>query len=344
MNLLAQAIGAVERTPLPDALTLAGIDFLVGRTRRKLEGLPRPEARDFARAMSLHPIALHTVVANAQHYELPSAFFGLILGPRRKYSCCFYSDDATRLAAAEDLALRETIDHADLRNGQSILELGCGWGSLSLFMAEHFPASRIVAVSNSHSQRRFIESQATARGLANLSVLTADMNFFACKDRFDRIVSVEMFEHMSNWAALLKRTRDWLTDEGRMFLHVFNHRAHSYRFDPDDRTDWIARHFFTGGIMPGRSLPHDFPDLFSVEAEWRWSGRHYQRTALHWLANFDAHRPAIDAILHDVYGPDARLWRRRWRLFFLAVAGLFGHAGGEEWGVGHYRLAPNRQT
>lgn len=341
MNVIAGIIDTVERAPLPDGLTLAGIDWLCRRSRRRLEQRGGPDEQAFLEAMRAYPIAAHTDAANAQHYELPSAFFGLVLGPNRKYSCCRYPSATTSLAEAEDLALAETCEHADLADGHTILELGCGWGSLSLHMAARYPRARIVAVSNSHSQRAYVTDQAKLRGLGNLTIVTADMNdFVPTTTGFDRIVSVEMFEHMSNWRALLARTRDWLAPDGRLFLHVFTHRSRSYRFDHLDPADWIARHFFTGGIMPARDLPHRFPDLYAVEAEWHWSGNHYRDTALDWLANFDAESERIDAILASVYGEDAPLWRRRWRLFFLATAGLFGHADGKEWGVGHYRLTP----
>lgn len=340
MSIIALAIRAVERAPLPDFATSAGIEFLVDRTRRALATGQQEEEHVFARDMARHPIAWHPDAANRQHYELPPAFFGLVLGPRRKYSSCLYATGSETLAEAEVRALEEAVEHAGLADGQRILELGCGWGSLSLFMAERFPAADIVAVSNSVPQRRHIEAEARARGLSNLTVVTADMNDFLADGVFDRIVSVEMFEHMSNWRGLLERTRTWLAPEGRLFLHVFSHRNRSYRFDHGDRSDWIAQHFFTGGIMPGHQLVRHFPDLFDVEEEWRWSGRHYQRTAEHWLANFDANRAAIGRIFAEVYAADANTWRRRWRLFFLATAGLFGHAGGNEWGVSHYRLRP----
>lgn len=342
MNIVAGLIGTVERAPIPDGLTLAGIDWLCARTRRRLE---RGEAYDgprFVEAMRDHPIAAHTDAANAQHYEVPAEFFALVLGPKRKYSCCLYPSVTTTLAEAEELALAQTVEHAGLADGQSILELGCGWGSLSLHMAEAFPAARIVSVSNSRSQRAHILQEAAARRLTNLTVITADMNDFVPeKTGFDRIVSVEMFEHMSNWRALLARSRGWLAPDGRLFLHVFTHRTRSYRFDHTDPADWIARHFFTGGIMPARDLPHHFADLYTVEAEWHWSGLHYRETALDWLDAFDAERERIEPILRATYGEDAGLWRRRWRLFFLATAGLFGHDDGREWGVGHYLLAPS---
>ena len=262
----------------------------------------------------------------------------LILGPRRKYSCCLYPDAGTNLIAAEDYALAETADHAELADGQRILELGCGWGSLSLWMAEKYPRAQITSVSNSASQRSYITEQAQARGLANLRVITADMNDFNIDQRFDRVVSVEMFEHMANWRGLLARVRNWLTPGGKLFLHVFTHETTPYRFDHKDQTDWIAQHFFTGGLMPSHQLIREFPDLFHCEKSWRWSGDHYRRTAFDWLRNFDRNRASIDVILADVYGKDAALWRRRWRLFFLATAGLFGHDDGADWGVSHYLL------
>jgi cyclopropane-fatty-acyl-phospholipid synthase len=234
--------------------------------------------------------------------------------------------------------LRQTVEHADLADGQSILELGCGWGSLSLWMARQFPNSDIVAVSNSNSQREYIESEAFKRGLNNLRVVTADMNEFDPRQKFDRIVSVEMFEHMMNWRELMSRVRSWLTPEGRFFMHIFTHRAGAYLFDRADREDWIAQHFFTGGVMPSHHLVRQYADIFAVEKEWRWSGTHYQRTALDWLSHFDAQRDEIEATFRTVYGNDTALWMRRWRWFFLATAGLFGYANGSEWGVSHYRM------
>ncbi len=338
MTVIESAIRLVEGTALPDPVTRLGIEFLVGRTRRSLSASPDAREVDFANDMVAHPIAEHADAANDQHYELPPAFFGLVLGPRRKYSSCYYPTGSETLAEAEERALDETIAHADLADGQRILELGCGWGSLTLSMAERFPTARITAVSNSAPQRMHIEAEAARRGLRNVTVVTADMNAFSPEGAFDRIVSVEMFEHMSNWRTLLERMTGWLAPGGRVFIHIFTHRNRSYRFDHRDKSDWIAQHFFTGGIMPSRGLMRRFPDLFEVEQEWHWNGNHYRRTANHWLMNFDSNRDAIDAILREVYGADAPLWRRRWRLFFLATAGLFGHAGGDEWGVSHYRM------
>ena len=340
MNLAVTAITAAERLPLPDQALRFGISRLVGRTRRLLSDGNGPTNRDFARSMSEWPIAVHTDDANAQHYELPAAFFSLVLGPCRKYSSCLYASPATTLEEAEIAALEETCLHADLVDGQDILELGCGWGSLSLFMAERFPSGRIVSVSNSSSQRTYIEVEAKRRGLRNLTVITADMNTFSPDGTFDRIVSVEMFEHMSNWHSLLKRARGWIRDDGRLFLHVFSHRKTAYRFDHADKADWIAQYFFTGGVMPSHGLVREFDDSFIVEQDWRWNGKHYERTARDWLDNFDRNRDAVRAIFEATYGKDAPVWMRRWRMFFLATAGLFGHTDGEEWGVSHYRLSP----
>lgn len=339
MSLVTVATNVIERVPFPDAVTNAGISFLVDRTRRKLARGGGASEVDFARLMARHPIAVRPDAANAQHYEVRSEFFGLVLGPRRKYSCCLYQGNET-LAQAEERALAETASHAGLDDGQDILELGCGWGSLSLWMAEHYPNARITAVSNSHGQRAHIEAEAAARGLSNLRIITADMNDFAIADTFDRVVSVEMFEHMTNWQSLLGRIHGWLRPDGRLFLHVFSHRSAPYLFDIADKEDWIAQHFFTGGIMPSHRLINHVADTFELEADWRWNGEHYARTARDWLCNFDRNEPAVMDVLREVYGANAGLWKRRWRLFFLATAGLFGHAAGAEWGVSHYRLRP----
>jgi cyclopropane-fatty-acyl-phospholipid synthase len=338
MSLIASAISVVERAPLPDPLLRMGVNFLVGRTRERLGAAPASVTESFARDMARYPIAVDVRKANEQHYEVPSRFFELTLGPRLKYSCCYYDSPKDTLAEAEIRALEETARHAALENGQRILELGCGWGSLTLFMAQRYPGAHITAVSNSTGQRRHIQKEASRLGLTNLTVLTADMNEFTMDERFDRIVSVEMFEHLSNWRGLLMKAREWLARDGRLFIHVFTHRHQPYRFDHADKDDWIAQHFFTGGIMPSHGLIHTFGDLFDVEEEWRWSGVHYQRTARDWLENFDANRNEIDKVLAETYGGDAALWRKRWRLFFLATEGLFGDCDGAEWGVSHYRL------
>ena len=338
MSLISTIIDKAERAPLPDVMIRAGINALCSRTASKLSTGNAETDAAFAGEMAKRAIAENTDEANAQHYEVPAKFFALALGPNRKYSSCFYNDPDSTLQEAEEEALRQTVEHADLADGQSILELGCGWGSLSLWMARQFPNARIVAVSNSNSQREYIQATAKSRGLTNLTIVTQDMNAFDPKATFDRIVSVEMFEHMMNWRELMTRVRSWLNPDGRFFMHIFTHRSGAYLFDRADKEDWIAQHFFTGGVMPSHHLIQQYADLFEVEKEWRWSGVHYQRTAFAWLANFDRNRDDIEAVFRPVYRADTALWMRRWRWFFLAIAGLFGYANGSEWGVSHYRM------
>jgi cyclopropane-fatty-acyl-phospholipid synthase len=340
MSLIATAIDAFEGAPLPDTVRKTAIDLLVANARRQLSTAGPDAEAVFAAEMAERPIAEHADAANAQHYEVPAVFFENCLGPHLKYSCALYRNASDTLADAEAHALAETAAHAGLADGQRILELGCGWGSLTLWMAQAFPNARITAVSNSASQRAFILARAQQRGLGNVEVVTCDMNVFEPGERFDRVVSVEMFEHMANWRALLSRVKDWLAPGGRLFVHVFTHRTTPYRFDVADEADWIGRHFFSGGVMPSHGLIGRFPDLFELEADWRWNGVHYQRTALHWLERYDRNLTDIRPVLEAVYGEAATLWGRRWRLFFLATAGLFGHRGGSEWGVSHYRLRP----
>jgi cyclopropane-fatty-acyl-phospholipid synthase len=342
MSFANVAIRQLQDAPFPDFVTRPAIDSLVSEARRRLDREAPHDEAAFARDMAQRAIAEHTAAANAQHYELPPEFFEICLGARLKYSCCLYPTAETTLNEAEEAALADTCAHAGLADGQRVLELGCGWGSLSLWMAERYPNSTITAVSNSHGQRGHIEAQARSRGLTNLKVITCDMNDFKPEGDggFDRIVSVEMFEHMSNWRALLTRAHGWLKPDGRMFIHIFTHRDAPYRFDHTDSGDFIAQHFFTGGVMPSRGLMRQFPDLFRVEREWTWNGVNYQRTADHWLANMDANGDRVMELMRETYGADATLWRRRWRRFYLATAGLFGNDGGNTWAVTHYLLKP----
>lgn len=338
MSFVERTIRFAESAPLPDFMLRTGIFALVDRTRRYLASLPASYEEAFAREMDRFPIAEHADAANEQHYEVPAEFFALVLGPRRKYSSCLYLKENQTLEGAEIDALNETVKHAALSDGQDILELGCGWGSLSLFMAERFPGANITSVSNSASQRAYIEGEASKKGLKNLRIITADMNAFETEKAFDRIVSVEMFEHMANWQALFGKVKRWLKPDGKVFIHIFTHKSQPYRFDKNDKSDWIAQHFFTGGIMPSHGLIRQFPDLFQVEKEWKWSGWHYRQTAEHWLENMDRNEAEVKRIFTQVYGENADLWINRWRLFFLATSGLFGYDNGREWGVSHYLL------
>jgi cyclopropane-fatty-acyl-phospholipid synthase len=330
-----------ERGWVPDAVIRAGIRGLL---RQRLASLPLgdPEAAEayraaFLRDMAAAPVALLPEKANEQHYEVPAEFFQKTLGRRLKYSGCFWPEGTDSLDAAEAAALAATCERAELADGQRVLELGCGWGSLSLWMAEHYPASRIVAVSNSNPQREYIQGQAAQSGLTNLEVITCDMNQFAIDRRFDRVVSVEMFEHMRNWQALFGRVAGWLEPEGRFFMHVFCHKALPYLFEVQDDSDWMSRYFFSGGMMPSFDLPTQVEGPLEWVKGWRWDGTHYEKTANAWLANMDRRKAELWPVLAAAYGADAaRMWWSRWRIFFMACAELFGYRQGTEWMVGHY--------
>lgn len=330
-----------ERGLFPDPLLRFGMRRLMA-ARLRGEALDRGEAQygrfqDRLAELRDSPLALHTDAANEQHYEVPAAFFRQVLGSHLKYSCCLWTPGVDTLDEAEAAMLRQTCERAGLADGQDILELGCGWGSVSLWMAAHYPGSRITAVSNSASQRAFIEEQARARGLGNLRVVTADMREFAIEERFDRVVSVEMFEHMRNYCELLRRIHGWLKPGGQLFVHIFCHREYLYPFETDGEYDWMAQYFFTGGLMPSEATLAYFQDHLSLLRQWRVDGRHYEKTSNAWLARLDARRGEIEALFAEVYGPaEAARWVQRWRMFFLAVAELFGYAQGREWFVGHY--------
>jgi cyclopropane-fatty-acyl-phospholipid synthase len=335
------AINWTEQGLLPDSVIRAGIRRLLKQRLSEL-GVDNAElaarlAEDFVEGMNTAPIALTPEKANEQHYEVPPAFYALTLGKHRKYSACYWPSGVNSLDEAEAAALAVTCERAGLRNGMDILELGCGWGSLTLWMAAYYPQSRIVAVSNSHSQGQHILAEAAKRGLANINVVTADMNCFEPDARFDRVVSVEMFEHMRNWRALFSKVHDWLKPGGRFFVHVFVHRSTPYAFEVRDASDWMSQYFFSGGMMPSDDLALRFQDKLRLRERWRWSGTHYEKTANAWLANADARRDELLPILESIYGADnAEQWLQRWRLFFMACAELFGFNNGQEWWVSHY--------
>jgi cyclopropane-fatty-acyl-phospholipid synthase len=245
------------------------------------------------------------------------------------------------LAGAEEAMLDLTCRRAQLEDGMRVLDLGCGWGSLSLWIAERYPQARVVSISNSKLQREFIAARAAQRGLHDrVEVITADMNRFEAPGRFDRVMSVEMFEHMRNWEVLLSRIASWLEPGGRAFVHHFAHREAGYPYEDRGDGDWMARHFFSGGQMPAHDQLLHFQRDLEVDDLWSVDGTHYQKTSDAWLAKLDAHRRQATAALARTYGADAApLWLRRWRIFFMACAELFGLEGGNEWWVTHARLA-----
>jgi cyclopropane-fatty-acyl-phospholipid synthase len=337
----ARAFGWVEQGLVPDRVVRLGIRRLLKErlAEMRVDDVEAAEEANqaFIDGMRRAPIALVPEKANEQHYEVPAEFFTGVLGPHRKYSSCYWGPGVETLAQAEAEALRVTCERAGLVDGQDVLELGCGWGSLSLWMADHYRASRITAVSNSHSQRRYIERQAEARGLVNLQVITRDVNQFDAEPgHYDRVVSVEMFEHLRNWPHIFARVAGWLKADGLFFMHVFAHRGAAYEFVERDETDWMSRHFFSGGMMPGDDLALNFQDDLRLLRRWRWDGTHYQKTSEAWLRNMDAARDELMPMMSGTYGAAADVWWQRWRLFFMSVAELFGHDGGQQWWVSHY--------
>lgn len=334
----------IERGWLPDWLVRVGIRRLLrARLRRERAEDPERSAEHLEQWMSecdRSPIAVETGAANAQHYEVPAAFWTRVLGSHRKYSCGLWDTGVRTLDDAEAAMLRLSCTRAQLADGMRVLDLGCGWGALSLWIARHFPRCQVVGVSNSASQREEILARAAALELRNVEIVTADANAFEAPGRFDRILSVEMMEHARNWRRLLARAARWLTPEGRMFVHVFTHRSVGYPFAEDGDHDWMARHFFTGGQMPSDLQLLRCQDDLAVELHWRVSGEHYRRTAEAWLANFDRNRRELEPVLAATWGDRAEAMANRWRVFFIACAELWGFAGGREWFVSHYRLRP----
>ena len=344
MSVFGGLMRLAESGRLPDAAIRAGIRFLLRRRLR--DESAHDEARRLARRRELlselrrGPIAARPDIANAQHYEVPPAFFRAVLGPRMKYSACFWPPGVADLAAAEVAMLELSATRAGLEDGMRILDLGCGWGAFALWAARRYPASRVVAVSNSAAQGRFIDARARELGLDNVAVCTADVNDWRPAGCFDRVVSIEMFEHMRNYELLLDRIAGWLAPDGALFVHVFCHRSLMYRFESTGSDDWMGRLFFSEGLMPAKDTLAEFEGRLRVERQWVLNGRHYRDTVRAWLGNLDADPAGAAAVLAGPGGVGAGVQLQRWRIFFMACEELFGFGGGNEWQVGHYLLAP----
>jgi cyclopropane-fatty-acyl-phospholipid synthase len=336
------SITIAESPLLPDQIARAGIRHLCKRRLNQefFNNIERASERyqQVLNDLRSSQLAIDTDKANEQHYELPTAFFQAVLGPRLKYSASFFAD-GDNLADAENRSLKIYSERAKLNDGLHILELGCGWGSFTLWMAEKYPSATITAVSNSNSQRLHIMAQAEAKGFKNVNVITQDVNQLTFSESsFDRVVSVEMFEHVRNYEQLFKNIARWLKSDGLLWCHIFCHRFLQYPFEVQEEDDWMSEHFFTGGMMPAISTFSHFQNDLLLEQEWQWSGQHYEKTSNAWLENMDNNKKKLTPIFKEIYGKDAKIWWQRWRLFFMACAELFGYEDGNQWLVGHYRF------
>lgn len=330
-------IDVVERGYVPDFAIRFGIRGLLKKRLQEIK-----ENQTFHRNVILEelkeaPIAIETDAANAQHYELPSDFFYLALGKHLKYSSAFFDNEKTTLDAAEEKMLNLYCERAQLRDGLDILELGCGWGSLTLFLARKYPNSKITAISNSHGQRKHIEAVVESEGLKNVKIITTDINNFAINQKFDRIMSIEMFEHLRNYKEIFSKVASWLKDDGKVFIHIFCHSDATYYFETEGDDNWMGKYFFTGGIMPSFDLFERVQDSLSLIEKWNVNGKHYQKTSEEWFLNMERNKDSIMKIMAKTYGEkDAKRWFNRWKIFFASCAELFGHNDGQEWFVGHY--------
>lgn len=292
---------------------------------------------NFVEKLKTFPIAVNTADANEQHYEVPTPFYQYCLGKNLKYSCGFWKDGVTDIDTSETDMLEITCERAELASGQKVLELGCGWGSLSLFMSAKFPESSFTVVSNSRTQKEYIDQQAVDRNIKNLKVITADMNTFEIEEKFDRVVSVEMFEHMRNYQLLMKKVASFLKDDGKLFVHIFTHKEYAYLFEVKDETDWMSKYFFSGGVMPSNDLLLYFNEDMQIEQQWLVNGTHYAKTSEAWLDNMDAHKAEIMPLFEATYGKDQALkWWVYWRIFYMSCAELWNFNHGNEWMVSHY--------
>lgn len=337
------AIQFAEKGLLPDFLIRYGIRRLC---KQRLKDEKACDVEQYAsrknaviQQLRESPIAIETDAANRQHYEVPAEFYLNSLGKNLKYSGCFWPESANGLDEAEDKMLALYAKRGQFEDGQNILELGCGWGSITLYLASRFPKSKITGVSNSNSQREHIMGRAKARGLDNVNIITCDVNELSLENKFDRVISIEMFEHVRNYQFLLNKVSSWMSDEGKLFIHIFCHKDVVYPFEVEGEDNWMGRYFFTGGLMPSTDTLLHFQDKLSIERQWLVNGQHYEKTANAWLDNADKNKQNIMPVFEKTYGKDAEIWFQRWRIFFMSCAELFGYKQGNEWMVAHYLFA-----
>ena len=341
--MISKLIELAEKGIIPDYFIRQGIVRNCGNRLNNENVLNTEEVsskkQSWIQQMKESPIALVPEKANEQHYEVPPAFFEKVLGKHLKYSSGYWPDGVNSLDESEESMLELSFERAQLADGDSILELGCGWGSLTCYMASKLPNSKITAVSNSKDQKEHILNRCKIQGLDNIEVITADMNDFETESKYDRVVSIEMFEHMRNYKKLLSKISSWLNDDGKLFIHIFTHRSVVYPFENQGEADWMAREFFSGGMMPSHDLLLHFQDDLIIDDVWSMSGTHYEKTSLAWVNKMDANKDSIMKIFLKTYGDDAKLWFQRWRIFFMSCEKLFGYNNGSEWGVSHYRFS-----
>ena len=341
--MLTKLIKLAERGLIPDFLIRNGIKQLC-TARLKMEKklgqeMIEEKNQSWIKTLKNSPVALVPEKANEQHYEVPPSFFEYVLGPHMKYSSGFWPKENMNLENSEKEMLSLSCKRAEIQDGQSILELGCGWGSLTLYIAKKYPNSSITAVSNSADQKDFITKLCQNNSISNISVITSDMNSFSIDKQFDRIMSIEMFEHMRNYKKLLRLLSGFLHDDGKLFVHIFSHRYLTYPFEDNGPGDWMAREFFSGGMMPSHNLLLYFQNDLKIEESWRLSGSHYQKTSKQWLKRMDENQEKIIEVFSETYGNDyAHVWFQRWRIFFMSCEILFGYDNGDEWGLSHYRF------
>lgn len=346
---MVSGIELAEKGLIPDPILKFGIRKLLTQRLAELPSKYDENLQDYTSEiisqLRKSPVAIETSAANDQHYELPPEFFKLCLGKHLKYSSCYYEKGARNLDEAERDMLALTCERAEIRDGMDILDLGCGWGSLSLWIAEKYPNCTVTSVSNSAPQRMFIEGQAKQRGLDNIKVITADMNEFWIDQTFDRVTSIEMFEHMRNYETLMEKISKWLREDGKLFIHIFCHKLAPYYFETEGEDNWMGAYFFTGGIMPSHHLLLYFQKNLAIDKHWIVNGKNYEKTSLDWLANMDKNKKEILELFKRTYGDkDAAVWFQRWRIFYLSCAELFGFRNGEEWWVSHYLFEKRSET